>query len=53
MTEKEREILYKLLIDLFVEKPGQKQQSQRSQENASVTTSTGTKRARNRTPSAN
>jgi len=53
MTEKEWEIFYKLLIDLFVEKPGQKQNFQRSKDYENVTTSTGTKRAGNRTPSPN
>src|SRR6266699_2839529 len=53
MTEKEREILYKLLIDLFVEKPAQKRLSQKEQEHESVTSSTGTKRARNRAASQN
>jgi hypothetical protein len=52
MTEKEWEIFYKLLIDLFVEKPGQKQR-QKEKENESVSSSTETKRARNRTPSQN
>jgi len=40
MTEKEWEIFYKLLIDLFVEKPGQKQNIQRSKDYENVTTGT-------------
>ena len=53
MTEKEREILYKLLIDLFVEKPAQKRLSQKEKEHENVLPSTGTKRARNRATSQN
>ncbi len=49
MNEQEREILYKLLIDLFTEKPRQKQNSETkgSQNHEKVSTAARTKRARN------
>jgi len=49
MNEQERKILYKLLLDLFVEKPEQERenQSKRSQEHEGISTTTRIKRARN------
>ena len=49
MNQQEQEILYKLLLDLFAEKPGQKQnsQSKRSQNHERISTTTRTKRTRN------
>ncbi len=49
MNDKEREIFYKLLLDLFVEKPAQHQKSQpqEGQNHEKVSTRTRTKRARN------
>ncbi len=49
MNEKEQEIFYKLLVDLFVEKPGQKQKNltKGSQNHEKVPPRTRTKRTRN------
>ncbi len=49
MSEQERKILYKLLLDLFAEKPEQKQNSpsKRSQSHERISTTTRTKRTRN------
>ena len=47
MTQKEREILYKLLIDLFVERPGNTQVSKpEEKEDTHEKVSTNARRAR-------